>query len=234
MDLHPRRRKSSAERRAQRLRAEQRAIGHFLRSFDALLHRGSCHTRLSLALRTALAGPATPTPPPAQARAPVPAHSPPPAPPAPSPTPVLSTPVWHPLPPRPTSVVNPLVVSVDRSQPPASAFQFNLDQSLRGAGAPEFTEDPLTAVRSSELVATTLNPHADAFFPLERSVPTPGISLPVAPGTMVRVTGLVARMELNGSSGRVLSFDETRNRYAVVLDPGQQSVLLRRENIQLL
>ena len=53
---HPRRKKTSAERRQQRLRASARVSSALLRAFSALQHRGCQHTNLGAALAHALAG----------------------------------------------------------------------------------------------------------------------------------------------------------------------------------
>ena len=57
MSAEQRRKKTAAERRAQRLRAEARCAQRLLRGFDDLVaHRGCRPTRLGLALQAALRG----------------------------------------------------------------------------------------------------------------------------------------------------------------------------------
>ena len=49
----------------------------------------------------------------------------------------------------------------------------------------------------------------------------------------VRITGLVGRPELNGTYAKVLCYDETRGRYAVMTEVGREQLALKRPNLTL-
>lgn len=47
----------------------------------------------------------------------------------------------------------------------------------------------------------------------------------------VRITGLVARPDLNASEGRAVLWHEEKGRYAVQLDAGGRPILVRADNL---
>ena len=87
---------------------------------------------------------------------------------------------------------------------------------------------------SHAIAATSLSEEADELMQVQLQDLAAGrLGDMLAAKQRVRITGLVGRPELNGTYAKVLCYDETRGRYAVMTEVGREQLALKRPNLTL-
>ena len=87
---------------------------------------------------------------------------------------------------------------------------------------------------SRAIAATSLSEEADELMQVQLQDLAAGrLGDMLAAKQRVRITGLVGRPELNGTYAKVLCYDETRGRYAVMTEVGREQLALKRPNLTL-
>ena len=108
------------------------------------------------------------------------------------------------------------------------------DQQMQAAVTDGAVSQAVVDKLSDAIAATSLSEEADELMQAQLQDLAAGrLGDMLATKQRVRITGLVGRPELNGTYAKVLCYDETRGRYAVMTEVGREQLALKRPNLTL-